>query len=62
MSVTEEMANQIQRERLERVFRAYDDREQLRFWHERDIHCKEELLCYSLEDLTRVVVRRQGVA
>lgn len=47
-------------ERTEQWCRAYDDREQLRFWHERDIHCKEELLCYSLEDLTRVVVRRQG--
>lgn len=29
-------------------------------WHERDTHCKEELMCYPLEELTRVVVRRQG--
>ena len=38
----------------------YDDREQLRHWHERDIHCKEELMCYPLEELTRIVARRQG--
>jgi hypothetical protein len=38
----------------------YDDADQLRHWHERDVHCKEELLCYPLEELSKIVMRRQG--
>ncbi|MCC6626933.1 MAG: DUF2088 domain-containing protein [Chloroflexi bacterium] len=38
----------------------YDDAELLREWHRRDTHCKAELLCYPLEELTRIVARRQG--
>jgi hypothetical protein len=47
-------------ERTEQWCWNYDDGDQLRFWHDRDIHCKEELMCYPLEELTRVVARRQG--
>jgi nickel-dependent lactate racemase len=47
-------------ERTEQWCNEYDDEAKLRFWRERDIHCKEELMCYSLEELTRVVIRRQG--
>ena len=47
-------------QRTEQWCRTYDDAEQLRSWHTRDVHCKEELLCYPLEELTKVVVRRQG--
>ena len=39
---------------------AGDTHGERRFWQERDMHCKEELLCYPLEELTRVVVRQQG--
>jgi hypothetical protein len=46
--------------RTEQWCRSYDDPDQLRFWHERDIHCKEELMCYSLDELSKVVMRRQG--
>jgi hypothetical protein len=38
----------------------YEDEAQLRFWHARDVHCKEELLCYSEEELARIVMRRLG--
>ena len=47
-------------ERTEQWCNEYDDEAKLRFWHDRDIHCKEELMCYPLEELTRVVIRRQG--
>jgi hypothetical protein len=38
----------------------YADGDKLRYWHQRDTHCKAELLCYPLEDLARIVARRQG--
>lgn len=38
----------------------YEDADKLRAWHNRDVHCKEELLCYPMEELARIVMRRQG--